>query len=199
MAQILLDAGESAAMPYLDTPLDFVAKEAPTFSCGIRRVLGMRCASWERPLRCFPNDRMSIIFPHEIVAMNCTCLTYLSFHFISWRFFSPSLVEHYLWRVSVLTVTGAIGVTFLILLRLRFGSRRRFYKRCQTLSKRPKSNGRRSRLLVENCHHCHSDLGVRRCERCHGLRGFCEPEEVAAWRVSDCGDVTTLSALVGET
>ena len=128
-AQILLDAGESAAKPYQDTPLDFVAKEAPTFTHDIRRILGMRCDNLERPLRCFPNDRMPVVFTLDKHAMNCVCLTYLAFHFIGWHFFFPSLLEHYLWRVSVLVVTGTyvtIGVFTIIVARVRFGSSRRY-------------------------------------------------------------------------
>ena len=49
--QILLDAGDAAAVPYRHTPLDFVAKESFTCSYDVMGWFNMRCDSLERPTR----------------------------------------------------------------------------------------------------------------------------------------------------
>ncbi|CAN9270533.1 unnamed protein product [Alternaria alternata] len=61
-AQILIDAGPVAAAPYRHTPLDFVARESFTCSYDVMGFVNRRWDHPERPLRKFPNDRVTVFF-----------------------------------------------------------------------------------------------------------------------------------------
>ncbi|KAL8825044.1 MAG: hypothetical protein Q9191_004654 [Dirinaria sp. TL-2023a] len=106
-AQILLDAGDEAAAPYLHTPLDFVAKQS--FTCGydVMGFFKLRCDNRERPLRCFPNDRFPDIGSFEKFALFFMTTTYSAFHLIGWNFTFPTRSESLLWRISSLLIVGA--------------------------------------------------------------------------------------------
>ena len=123
-AQILIEAGDAAAVPYRHTPLDFVAKQS--FTCGydVMGFFGLRFDDRERPLRRFPDDRFPDIGTLEKFVLLCVTLAFASFHLIGWCFTFPTRVEKVLWRVSSSIVTGAAVLYWIfetIAARQRFG------------------------------------------------------------------------------
>lgn len=123
-AQILIEAGDAAAVPYRHTPLDFVAKQS--FTCGydVMGFFNLRCDHPERPLRCFPNDRFPDIRTFEKFALFCITTCFASLHLIGWRFTFPTQTELLLWLISSLIVTGTtvfFWVFETIAARHRFG------------------------------------------------------------------------------
>lgn len=123
-AQILLDAGEIAAEPYLHTPLDFVARQSPTCGYDVMKFFNVRFDNRERPLRMFPNDRFPNISTFEKFALFCMSTAYAAFHLIGWNFYFPTRIERLLWRISSGIFTGAtffFWVFETIAARQRFG------------------------------------------------------------------------------
>ncbi|OAL54202.1 hypothetical protein IQ07DRAFT_584782 [Pyrenochaeta sp. DS3sAY3a] len=123
-AQILIDAGPTAAQPYRHTPLDFVAKESFTASHDVMGFLNLRCDHPERPLRKFPNDRFPDIGTYEKFALFCLTSAYAASHLVAWNFWFPSRIELLLWRISS-SVFAGVTVFFwvfeTIAARQRFG------------------------------------------------------------------------------
>jgi len=111
-AQILIDAGEAAAVPYRHTPLDFVAKEMFTGS-HIMAFFGIRCDNPERPPRVFPNDRFPDISTWQKFTLFCLSSAYAASHLVAWNFSFPSRTERLLWRISSSLFTG-VTVAFWI-------------------------------------------------------------------------------------
>ncbi|KAK6524501.1 hypothetical protein TWF281_011408 [Arthrobotrys megalospora] len=123
-AEILLDAGPKAALPYIHTPLDFVSRESPTCGFNMMGFFNLRCDDPERPLRRFPNDRFPDIGTFEKFALFLITTAYVAFHLIGWNFTFPSWIELQLWRWSSVVVTGAtvfFWVFETIAARQRFG------------------------------------------------------------------------------
>jgi hypothetical protein len=123
-AQILCKAGHAARKPYLHTPLDFIAKQSPTWSFDVMRFFGLRCDARERPLRSFPNDRFPDISTMEKFCLFSITVAFAVLHLIGWNFSFPTRTEQYLWRVSscVFTGTTILFWTFeTIAARHRFG------------------------------------------------------------------------------
>ncbi|KAJ5728894.1 uncharacterized protein N7483_003402 [Penicillium malachiteum] len=92
-ADILIDAGDAAAVPYKHTPLDFIAKQSPTCGFEVMEFFNLRFDNRERPLRRFPNDRFPDIGTMEKFLPFCTTTTFASLHLIGWNFEFPSQTE----------------------------------------------------------------------------------------------------------
>lgn len=123
-AEMLLQAGDIAAVPYRHIPLDFVAKQPPTCGFDVMAFFGLRLDGRERPLRRFPNDRFPDIGTTEKFILFCTTSGFASLHLIGWCFTFPSNVERILWRVSSSLVASATVLFWIfetIAARQRFG------------------------------------------------------------------------------
>lgn len=123
-AQILLEAGDAAAIPYRHTTLDFISKQSPTCGYDVMGFFHLRFDDHERPLRRFPNDRFPDIGTLEKFILFCTTSGFASLHLIGWCFTFPSRIELVLWRVSSSVVAGATVLFWIfetIAARQRFG------------------------------------------------------------------------------
>ena len=102
MCQVLLNAGQDAANPYEDTPMDFV--EQPGWKAWRRRP---RFAHWaglsRRPIDRVPNDYISqpesIIIP---MFMWVVISVYGALHILGWNFAYPTQIDMWIWRISSL-------------------------------------------------------------------------------------------------
>lgn len=123
-AQLLLDAGDAAAEPYKNTPLDFVAKESPTCGYDVMKFFNLRFDDPERPLRRFPNDRFPDIGTLEKFILFVLTSIFASIHMVGWNFSFQTHAELNLWRISSALVAGgtvAFWVIETIAARQRFG------------------------------------------------------------------------------
>ncbi|RYP48913.1 hypothetical protein DL768_005275 [Monosporascus sp. mg162] len=111
LADLLLEAGEMAKDPYVDTPMDFVEK--PAWEGWKRRSSLLHYGGLERrPLVRIPNDyspppptRKDALFVWVISAIHA------GIHLIGWNFPFSTYTEVLIWRISslVLLVAMAIG------------------------------------------------------------------------------------------
>ena len=107
IASILIEAGDAAKPPFLDTPLDFVEPQLYTSSqMPLHRFWGVQ----PRPLPRIPNDRdsrlhslpvvLTVAFPTAIF----TCL-----HLAAWNFYFPSRAEQLMWRWTCISSGVILG------------------------------------------------------------------------------------------
>ncbi|MCJ1429463.1 hypothetical protein MMC29_007377 [Sticta canariensis] len=105
IADILIAAGDQAAVPYRQTPLDFIDDQSPSWLTEVQPHLRFRRGPPERPLPRFTNDRFPVIAASlDAVFFFIISMTYCSLHFIAWNFKFPTHVELMLWRASSITL-----------------------------------------------------------------------------------------------
>ncbi|KAF2421080.1 hypothetical protein EJ08DRAFT_738331 [Tothia fuscella] len=90
--EILSDAGEKAAAPYIHTTLDFVAKESFTFGYDVMGFFNLRCDDRDRPLQRFPNDRFPDISTIEKFGLFCWTTAYAASHLLAWHWTFPTRI-----------------------------------------------------------------------------------------------------------
>lgn len=108
VAEILVQAGETARTPFQDTPLDFIepnlysSSQLPFSSCwGVQ----------ERPLPRIPNDRDSRL--HNLRTILILAIPTASFsllHLIGWNFEFPTRDEQMLWRWTCISMGIILGI-----------------------------------------------------------------------------------------
>ncbi len=102
---ILIEAGDLAAKPYRQTPLDFIDDQSPSWLTEVQPHLGFRRGPPERPLPRFTNDRFPVIGASmQAIFLFIVSMTYCSLHFIAWNFDFPTYIEKMLWRASSVTI-----------------------------------------------------------------------------------------------
>lgn len=96
VAEVLLRAGDSAKLPFRDTPLDFIE---PNLYTSTQMPLARYWGAQERPLPRIPNDRDSKLhsFP-IIISLAIPTSAFSLLHLIAWKFEFPSPFEQSLWR-----------------------------------------------------------------------------------------------------
>ena len=110
IADVLKAAGEAAAEPYVDTPMDF--EEKPVWDCWKRRPSLLHFGGvTSRPLTRIPNDYS----PPPPTGKEATFIWIISvvhagIHVIGWGFSFPSKTELLLWRISSLTLLIVMAV-----------------------------------------------------------------------------------------
>ena len=108
LAHILLDAGEQAATPFKDTPLDFIEPCVYTSTqLPLNRLWGVQ----ERPLPRLPNDRDSHL--HNLTIVMSLALPTAAFsllHLAAWNFSFPTKSEQLLWRWTCVSMGTVLGV-----------------------------------------------------------------------------------------
>lgn len=112
-ADILRRAGLAAAVPYKQTPLDFVDDLRPSWSLTVMPHLGFRPGPKERPFQRLPNDRLPALPLQMQIALCLLTLVYASAHLIGWNFSFASYEEQILWRISCVihvTTTAAFWI-----------------------------------------------------------------------------------------
>ncbi|KAH8670174.1 hypothetical protein BGZ60DRAFT_450079 [Tricladium varicosporioides] len=116
IANVLIESGEAAKHPYIDTPMDFVEK--PPWAGWKRRPSLLHFGGLERrPLARIPNDYS----PPPPTGKEATFIWLISIvhagiHLIGWNFDFPTRIEKLLWRISsivlvvIMLVGGAVPV-----------------------------------------------------------------------------------------
>jgi hypothetical protein len=99
MDQILREAGEIAAKPYQQTPLDFVDDLCPSWSLNVQTFMNMPVAPFERPVPRLGNDRFPNLKGYQEAVLCVATLVYASIHLVGWNFEFPTRAELILWRV----------------------------------------------------------------------------------------------------
>jgi hypothetical protein len=96
MAQILIEAGAAANVPWRDTPLDFAEPLRYTSSeLPLNQLWGLR----ERPLPRLPNDRDTLL--HDLrttIIVAIPTAAFGTFHLLGWKFTFATRLEQLLWR-----------------------------------------------------------------------------------------------------
>ena len=110
ITEVLVAAGNAAAEPYIDTPMDFVEK--PVWDGWKRRPSLLHFGGLDqRPLTRTPNDYCP---PpptgKEAVFVWLTGVVYAGIHLIGWNFSFPTHAELFLWRVRSLTLLIGMAV-----------------------------------------------------------------------------------------
>jgi hypothetical protein len=97
IADVLVDAGDAAAIPYRQTPLDFVEPNAHTGS--LIPHFSRHVAVYQSPTLKAPNDRKPQLytFLHRS-GLGATVILFSSFSFVEWYFVFPSRTEKLMWR-----------------------------------------------------------------------------------------------------
>ena len=109
IATILVEAGDTAKKPFMDTPLDFVEGQLSAIShCGepCLEKLGIR----KRPLPRLPNNRdtrLTSLRPHLLLAL--ATIVYSVVHLAGWNASLPTRAEQITWRWSCVVMTIVLG------------------------------------------------------------------------------------------
>ena len=114
MREILVRAGEAAAKPYRQNPLDFVDDQIHTTSVQFEDFLGFRLSPRQRPLPCLSNARFHR-FGYGFVTMSYLffLICFMGTHLAGWNLEAfPSAIEQLLWRVASGVICGCILMTF---------------------------------------------------------------------------------------
>ena len=105
-AQLLKEAGEVAAKPYKQTPLDFVDDLGPSWSLNVQPFMKMPVAPRERPIPRFGNDRFPNLKGYQESFLCFATLLYAAIHLVGWNFTFPTKTELLLWRLSSMFLFG---------------------------------------------------------------------------------------------
>lgn len=131
IADVLIDAGESARKPYSRTPLDCL-KSPPAntsvvapFWFGLGVVINFDKESCSRPLKNRPPAELTTL---EIIYGVLFEVIYFDVHLVSWNQLFPSKAEFYLWRVSNFVLLGVLAA-YLIAIPIGVVSSRPFSRR----------------------------------------------------------------------
>lgn len=104
--RILREAGEIAATPYKQTPLDFIDDLCPSWSLNVQTFINMPVAPFERPMSRLGNDRFPNLKGCQEAILCVATLVYASIHVMGWNFEFPTRAELILWRVCSLFLFG---------------------------------------------------------------------------------------------
>lgn len=104
--EILRKAGDIAAKPYRQTPLDFIDDLCPSWSLNVQPFMGMPVAPFERPIPRLGNDRLPNLKGYQEVILCTATLIYASIHLVGWNFTFPTITEMILWRVCSMFLFG---------------------------------------------------------------------------------------------
>jgi hypothetical protein len=110
IATILKEAGPAAALPFSDTPFDFIEKPLQVWK---RRPMLQHFDLKQRPLERRPNDTVT---PYRLLNMTLKEKVLLVgpstihsiIHLLGWNFVFPTRVEQYLWRGASLVLTSGL-------------------------------------------------------------------------------------------
>lgn len=120
--EILIQAGQAAARPYVRTPLDFVGDSSPSWLTEIQPHLRFRAGPKERPLPRVPNDTLPIIGSNlDAIFLFIVIMTYSCLHAIAWNFHFPTRTEQTIWRVNCIIMITTAFVFFLCQFCLKLG------------------------------------------------------------------------------
>ncbi|KAF2223226.1 hypothetical protein BDZ85DRAFT_289801 [Elsinoe ampelina] len=107
ISDLLCAAGDEAARPYQQTPLDFIDDLKPSWSLNIQTYVHMPIPPFERPIPRFGNDRFPWLeLPHS-TALSVATLLYAGIHLFAWNWSFPSQTESILWRISSMIMVGS--------------------------------------------------------------------------------------------
>ncbi|KUJ14219.1 uncharacterized protein LY89DRAFT_784208 [Mollisia scopiformis] len=104
--RILREAGEIAATPYKQTPLDFIDDLCPSWSLNVQTFMNMPVAPFERPMSRLGNDRFPNLKGYQEAILCVATLVYASIHVMGWNFEFPTRAELILWRVCSMFLFG---------------------------------------------------------------------------------------------
>lgn len=114
MATVLLEAGDAAAIPYEDTPMDFVEK--PGWRLWRRRRIFSHFGLRQRPLQRIPNDYIPLPHTHRLNLFLWVEISHLGIiHVLGWNFAFPTVVDLWIWRLSSLITCVILSVWGLVL------------------------------------------------------------------------------------
>lgn len=112
IAEILVDAGSKAEIPFEDTPLDFIEPRIYTSS---QLPFGKYWSVRERPLPRLPNDRDSRLHSlHTIIIVAIPMASFSCLHLIAWNFDFPTRDEQLLWRWTCISMGIILGTGCLV-------------------------------------------------------------------------------------
>lgn len=103
-SEIILRAGEAAAKPYLQTPLDFIDNQGPSWSTDVMLKINFRTGPSVRPLDRLGNDRIPHLPSSATAILFFLTLLYSSMHIIGWNFSFATVTEKILWQVCSVTI-----------------------------------------------------------------------------------------------
>jgi hypothetical protein len=104
--QIHREAGEIAARPWKQTPLDFIDDLCPSWSLNVQTFMNIPGAPIKRPMPRLGNDRFPDLKGYQEAIICVATLTYASIHLIGWNFEFPTQIELILWRVCSMFLFG---------------------------------------------------------------------------------------------
>lgn len=104
--QVLCQAGDAAANPFRQTPLDFVDDLGPSWELNVQAFMKMPTTPMERPITRFGNDRFPNLKGYQELFLCFATLAYAAIHLAGWNFSFPTKVELILWRVSSMFLFG---------------------------------------------------------------------------------------------
>ena len=118
IADILIQAKESASKPYDLTPLDFVRPRPQTglltpFWLSLRRLFGSGKGGSARPIQTFQNTKRVPprgLKPIEVTVGALIGLGYTGIHLAGWNFHFPLALEQMLWRIASAALVGIVLV-----------------------------------------------------------------------------------------
>ena len=92
-AELLKEAGEVAAKPYQQTPLDFVEDLRPSWALNIQPFMKMLVALHERLIPRFGDDRFPNLKGYQESILCFATLLYAAIHLMGWNFTFPTRIE----------------------------------------------------------------------------------------------------------
>lgn len=110
IAQILIEAGDMASLPYKQTPLDFVDDLTPSWSIDVMSRFGLHVGPRRRPLRRLGNCRIPQLDKQSRAILFALTHVYGSMHLMGWNFAFPTHIERLCWRTAAITI---FATTFL--------------------------------------------------------------------------------------
>ena len=109
LAEVLIQARESAEKPFWNTPLD--CAEPRIYALDEWPRLSRLCGPYGRPLVRIPNDRnpqLFNVYHHAYLGLLVCCFSTLSF--VEWHFQFPSQQERLIWRTSCIVAEASLFV-----------------------------------------------------------------------------------------
>lgn len=91
IAEILIQAGDQAAKPYLQTPLDFIDNQGPSWSTDVMLKISIRTGPQRRPLDRLGNDRIPHLPAIVTFILFILTLVYSGIHMVDGAFTSRVL------------------------------------------------------------------------------------------------------------
>jgi hypothetical protein len=115
LEEILIQAGECAANPYQQTPLDFVDNQAPSWCINVQPYLRFRLDPRKRPLQRIMNDKFPMIgLGFQSLYYAVVTFIFATIHLLGWNFSFPTHKEQILWRAMSIVIMGVTVLVWLI-------------------------------------------------------------------------------------